>query len=108
MEKNLAAELRVRDAEVTDRQRTIDKLRAKRLSLQELAQFRQKLNQMITTPHSTKQTPTTNVIYMNNRNTRKNYNTGVRKTLQLKRITSLKIALARALEIKVIKEQNRK
>ena len=35
------------------------------------------------------------------------YNIGVRETLQLERITSLKVALARALEVKVIKEQNR-
>ena len=42
-EKHLAAELRVRDDEVIERQRTIDELRAERFSLQEqLAQFRQK------------------------------------------------------------------
>ena len=36
------------------------------------------------------------------------YNIGVRETLQLERITPLKVALARALEVKVIKEQNTK
>ena len=52
-EKHLAAELRVRDDEVIDRQRTIDELRAERFSLQEqLAQFRKKLNQLSTTQHS--------------------------------------------------------
>ena len=35
------------------------------------------------------------------------YNIGVRETLQLERITTLKVALARALEVKVIKDQNR-
>ena len=35
------------------------------------------------------------------------YDIGVRETLQLERITSLKVALARALKVKVIKEQNR-
>ena len=42
-EKHLVAELRVRDDEIIERQRTIDELRAERLSLQEqLAQFHQK------------------------------------------------------------------
>ena len=70
-EKHLAAKLRVRDDEVIDRQRTIDELRAERLSLQEqLAQFRQKLNQMSTTKHSNAQkTATTNAVYTRNRNT---------------------------------------
>ena len=36
------------------------------------------------------------------------YDIGVGETLQLEHITSLKVALARALEVKVIKEQNRK
>lgn len=35
------------------------------------------------------------------------YHVGVRETLQLEHITSLKVALARALEVKTIKEQNR-
>ena len=35
------------------------------------------------------------------------YNISVRETLQLERITSLKVALARALEVKGIKEKNR-
>ena len=44
-EKHLATDLRVRDDEVIERQRTIDELRAERFSLQEqLLQFRQKLN----------------------------------------------------------------
>ena len=70
-EKHLVAELRVRDDEVIERQPTIDELRAERLSLQEqLAQFRQKLNQMSTTQHSnTQTTATTNVVYTINRNT---------------------------------------
>ena len=70
-EKHLAAELQVRDDEVIERQRTIDELRSERLSLQEqLAQFRQKLNQMSTTQHSnTQTTATTNVVCTNNRNT---------------------------------------
>ena len=70
-EKHLVAELRVREDEVIERQRTIDELRAERLSLQEqLAQFRQKLNQMSTTQHSNIQTTaTTNVVYTSNRNT---------------------------------------
>ena len=69
-EKHLAAELRVRDDEVIERQRTIDELRAERLSLQErLAQFRQKLHQMSTTQHfNTQTTATTNVLYTSNRN----------------------------------------
>ena len=64
-EKHLAAELRVRDDEVIQRQRTIDELRAERLSLQEqLAQFRQKLNQMSSTQHfNTQTTAATNVVY---------------------------------------------
>lgn len=35
------------------------------------------------------------------------YHVGVRETLQLEHITSLKVALTRALEVKAIKEQNR-
>ena len=69
--KNLAAQLRVLDDDVMERQRTIDELRAERQLLQEqLAQFRQKLNQMSTTQHSnTQTTATTNVVYTSNRNT---------------------------------------
>ena len=49
-EKHLVAELRVRNDEVIERQRTIDECTAERLSPQEqLAQFRQKLNQLSTT-----------------------------------------------------------
>ena len=70
-EKHLAALLRVRDDEVIERQRTIDEVRAERLSLQgQLAQFRQKLNQMSATQHSNSQTTAaTNVVYTSNRNT---------------------------------------
>ena len=70
-EKHLAAELRIRDDEVIERQRTIDELRAERLSLKKkLAQFRQKLNQMSTTQYfNTQTTATTNVVYTSNRNT---------------------------------------
>ena len=70
-EKHLAAELRVRDDEVIEHQRTIDELRAERLSLQEqLSQFRQKLNQMSTAQYfNTQTTATTNVVYTSNRNT---------------------------------------
>ena len=70
-ENHLVAELRVRDDEVIERLRTIDELRAERLSLQEqLAQFREKLNQMSTIQHSnTQTTATTNVVYTSNRNT---------------------------------------
>ena len=70
-EKHLAAELRVQNDEVIDRQRTIDELRAERFSLQEqLAQFHQKLNQMSTTQHSiTQTTATSTVVYTSNRNT---------------------------------------
>ena len=68
-EKHLAAELRVRDDEVIERQRTIDELRAERFSLQEqLAQYRQKSNQMSTALHSnTQTTPTTSVVYTSNK-----------------------------------------
>ena len=70
-EKHLAAELRVRDDEVIERQRTTDELRAERFSLQEqLVQFRQKLNQMSRTQHFNTQTrATTNMVYTSNRNT---------------------------------------
>ena len=68
-EKHLAAELRERDDEVIECQLTIDELRAERFSLQEqLAQFRQKLNQMSTTQHfNTQTTATSNVVYTSNR-----------------------------------------
>ena len=65
------AELWIRDDEIIERQRTIDELRAERLYLQEqLAQFRQKLNNMSTIQHSNTQTiATTNMVYTSNRNT---------------------------------------
>ena len=65
-EKYLVAELRIRDHEIIKRQRTTDELRAERLSLQEqLAQFRQKLNQI---QHSNTQTTATiNMVYTSNR-----------------------------------------
>ena len=68
-DKNFAVELRVHDDEVIERQRTIDELRAERLSLQKhYAQYRQKLNQMSTTQHSnTQTTATTNVVCTSNR-----------------------------------------
>ena len=55
-------ELQVRDDEVIEHQRTINELRAERLSLQEqLAQFRQKLNQMSTTQHFNAQKTATTI-----------------------------------------------
>ena len=66
----------MRDAELIERQHSIDDLRAERLSLQErLAQFRHKLNQISTNQHSnTQTTPTTNLVYMSKEETTGTHN----------------------------------